>query len=331
VIARQSVWSHPEVLELVAHFVPAADEVGRLQRGQDVECRLFQEVAEQGHYAGRAKPSATRQGTYAIAPNGVLLTSWNNNNPEFVASQLRNALKRWEELSPEERLGSPLLEEQFSKLRRPDTFYPEDGLALRVHSRDLPREIPLEGRWANSWNQDYAWFRQEEAVQFLPDEVRSGQKHSVPEELVHRLARFHFVDHVRGETPAFPQGAVREAALQATVENVEGPIVSLKLEGHTRTLQQGSWPIRGFRDMESPTPQERGVKTRMLGAARFNLEQKRFTHFELVALGTRHGGTQYNGRSDDLDPAPIGFLLTLASDAPAERVAPAFFWSYGWR
>ena len=50
-IARQSVWSDPEVKELAGKFIPAADEVGRLQSGGDAECQLFRKVAEQGHYA----------------------------------------------------------------------------------------------------------------------------------------------------------------------------------------------------------------------------------------------------------------------------------------
>ena len=78
--------------ELAAKFIPAADEVGRLQSGRDAECRLFQKVAEQGHYAGRTRPSSTRQGTYATTADGTFLASWNNNNPRVVARKLREAL-----------------------------------------------------------------------------------------------------------------------------------------------------------------------------------------------------------------------------------------------
>jgi hypothetical protein len=43
-----------------------------------------------------------------------------------------------------------------------------------------------------------------------------------------------------------------------------------------------------------------------------------------VAVGSRWGGTQLNGRRGDTDAAPIGILFTLAADSPCERVAPAF-------
>ena len=56
-------------------FVPAADEVWHLQNRKDAECRLFQAIAEQGHYAGRSRPSTTRQGIYACTPSGRFLAS----------------------------------------------------------------------------------------------------------------------------------------------------------------------------------------------------------------------------------------------------------------
>ena len=87
-IARQSVWTDPDVKELAAKFIPAADEVGRLQSGKDAECQLFRKIAEQGHYAGRTRPSRTRQGTYATTADGTFLASWNKNDPRVVARNL---------------------------------------------------------------------------------------------------------------------------------------------------------------------------------------------------------------------------------------------------
>ena len=60
----------------------------------------------------------------------------------------------------------------------------------------------------------------------------------------------------------------------------------------------------------------------------FDVERGRFTRFDLVAIGTRWGGTTHNARGRDLDPAPVGYAFTLAGDD--EVVAPAFMASYGW-
>ena len=82
--------------------------------------------------------------------------------------------------------------------------------------------------------------------------------------------------------------------------------------------------------LSSVTAQERGYDAALLGGAWFDRESGRFTRFELIAAGRRWGGTQYNGRGDDLGLAGMGVLLTLAEDSPADRVPPAFLQLYGW-
>jgi hypothetical protein len=331
VIARQSVWTDPEVAELARKFIPAADEVGRLQSGRDTECLLFQKIAEQGHYAGRTRPSSTRQGTYATTADGRLLSSWNSNDPRVVAGKLREAIAAWERLQAENRPPAETARLQAAELNRKDRFYPKDGLVLRVNTRDLPRDPPQEGRWADSWNQDFAWFKKDEARQFVPQDVTPGQTCEVPRALLERLARMHFVDNVRGQTTHFPPRADVEAQLTSRITALEGDVVVLRLEGRTKAEEEGSWPIGGFRDMNRPSPQKRGMELQLLGRARYDRQQEKFVSFELVATGTRWGGTQYNGRARDLAPAPFGALLTLAGDTGAERVAPEHFWAYGWK
>ena len=138
--------------ELAAQFVPAADEVYRLQNlqtGTDPECRLFQKFAERGHYGGR--PGTTRQGTYAATPSGVLLASINSNDPKRIADMLQRALAKWQTLSRAERLLPNDPRQQVADIKRPERFYPKDGLVLYVTSRDMPRDAqqtkPANGNW----------------------------------------------------------------------------------------------------------------------------------------------------------------------------------------
>jgi hypothetical protein len=316
---------------MAAQFICAADEVGRLQSGDDAECRLFQQIAEQGHYAGITRPSATRQGTYATTAGGVFLASWNSNDPRYVAQKLRVALDRWKQLAPGERKRGADAEAAAARLDRPERFFPEGGLVLRVNTRDLPREQPQTGRWAKAWNQDFAWFTRAEARRFVPGSLRPGATADVPQPLIERLARLHLVDNVRGQTSPFPAGSVERARLESRVVAVDGETVTLRFEGETRTATEGKWPIRGYRDMNQPSRQKRGVETRLLGRAKYDTKEGRFVSLELVAVGTRWRGTQYNGRANDLAPAPYGAVLALAGKRPAERVAPEHFWAYGWR
>jgi hypothetical protein len=307
----------------------------------DPEARLFQQVAEQGHYAGLGPPkhTGTRQGTYAAAPSGVLLASINSNDPARMADMLRRALDRWATLTRQERqlAQDPHSVAQEAFRARAEHLYPEGGLVLRVHTRDLPRNgedgltaQPADWR-ARAWNQDFAWFSADEVRQFVPENPALGQVHAIPEALICRLARLHFVDNVRGQTPAYQEHEIEAARLTSTVTGVEGPRVSLRLDGAVRLSAEGVWPINDRHDANNPQPNRRGLDARLLGYATWDGEQQRFVAFEIVAAGTRWGGTQYNRRHDDLAPAPLGIALTLAGDSPAERVAPAQFGGYGWK
>jgi hypothetical protein len=335
VIARQSVWSNPEIQELLTQFVASADEVHRLQTGSDPEAKLAQKVFEQGHYAGRTQPSSTRQGIYATAPSGVMLASVNHNDPKVVANMLRRALQKWDTLTEAERFLDADPNEATASIRRPESFYPLDGLALRVFTRDLPREegtAAARADWRqNAWNQDYAWFRRSEAVQFVPAEPAVGVSTRVPEPLVRRIAKLNFVDIVRGQTPHYQDKDIEIARLDAEVVRVAGDRVWLRLTGETKAAREGRWPIAGFEDAGNPQPQKMGMHLNLLGYGVFDRSAERFQSFEMVALGTRYGATQYNGRRDDLGPAPIGFYLVKTGQNPGERVAPSFFWAYGWR
>jgi hypothetical protein len=210
-------------------------------------------------------------------------------------------------------------------------LFPEGGLVLKVNTRDLPRNPPQQGRWANAWNQDFAWFTKEEAGRFLHGEIECGRTHEVPRPLVERLARFHSLDNVHGQTSPFPVRAIEVATLTSRVTAVDGDEGSLRMEGRTKAVQKGDWSIRGYRDMRRPSSQEHGLEMKLLGSARFDRKQGCFVDFEAVAVGTRWGGTQYNGRGNDLAPTPFGAVLSLGGESWAERVAPEQFHGYRWR
>ena len=299
----------------------------RLQSGTDEDCLLFRKIAEQGHFGGR--PGHSRQGTYAATPGGLLLASLNSNDPARVAEMLDRARERWDALPRAERLLDADPEGLFAGLRRAERFYPEDGLVLHVYSRDLPRSSDADEEPSRSWNQDYAWFMKAEARRFLPDAPRVGQYHDLPTALVSRLVRCHLVDYVRGETWPWDEKDIETARLTCHVTGVADGVVSLRLEGESRTSAEGAWSVRGAAD-STPTLQARGFDARLEGSARYDLTREIFTAFHAVAVGTRWGGTRYNVRHDDPGPAPMGVAFTLAGRGPSERVAPAFFSAYDW-
>ena len=315
---------------LAARFVPAADEVHGLQVGKGPEGDLFRKIAEQGHYAGRTRPSSTRQGIYAAAPSGRLLASINSNRPDQMADMLRKALAVWETLPKEERLLPGEVPASPPDRWRWESKYPTDGLVLKVTSRDVGREGARGDDWpARAWNRDFAWFKRGEARSLLPVEIAAGAEHEVPAALVRRIARLHLVDDVRGQTQPYEDAQVTSASLRAEVVKVEEGNATLRFEGASATHQEGRWPIGGQKE-GPPEPQVRGFEGTWLGRATYDLKAERFTSFEMVVVGLRTGATRYNARDDDLGPAPMGYVFALAGDAPSEHVPPAAVWGYGW-
>jgi hypothetical protein len=322
------------VRTLAQRFVPCADEVFRLHKRSGVECDFFRGFCDQGHY-GKNGADATRQGIYAVTPSGRFLASVNTTDPKRMAAMLELALRAWEGLGEGERYLDPAPAGDKFRAQRGEANYPKDGLVLRSFVRDLPKQgqrVADDGvadDWrGKAWNTDLVWYGRAEARRFLPDEPKRGDTHTVPSNEFERLVRFTFVDSVRGQTLPFAPGHVKEAKLVAEVVAVKGSRVELKFRGSVHTEATGDWSVGGQRDAER-SPQKRGFRGEVGGVAVYDLQAERFVAFRLVASGTRWGGTRFNFRQDDLDPAPIGFVVQLASDKPADTVAPAFWYAYG--
>lgn len=321
---------------MAARFVPAADEVWRLQQDSGPECELFRKIAEQGHYAG-GPMSSTRQGIYATTPSGILLASVNTRDATGIIRMLETALQRWEEIPEKDRYLDARLVNEAPLRQRREALYPEDGLVLRVNSRDLPRDAADSTRRGrqrrrgspDAWNQNYAWFRRAEARSLLPADLTVGATATVPGALVRRLARLHLVDDVRGQAASYADRDVQRAELSTRVVLIDENRVMLGLWGRTRSVSRGLPIPRDAAEHPRPEDLERGIELTLLGTAIFDAAAARFVHFELVAMGTRWGGAKHNGRSRDLRRNGIGFVLTLAGDD--ERVAPAAIKQYGWR
>lgn len=280
--------------------------MSRLQRGSDPECVYFQQMANQGHAGGGP---GSRQGTYVFAPSGKFLASVNSNNPERILRMLEEGFAAWEQLSEADR---QLTDDSLIKPEhRWEDSYPADGLALRVINRDLPANCDPSAPCTVAWNQDQVWFSQREASGWLGSDPQPGDTHAVSRAIVSRLARLHFIDSVRGQTGRFSEKGIAGSEISTTVLDRTGSIVKLKIAGRTTgAAPEGWWQSAN------------GVVTRLLGYATYDLATKKFTEFEVVALGRRWGYTRFNGRRGDDETGPLGFVLQLA-DPTGYRIAPA--------
>ncbi len=303
--------------------MPTADEVWRLQKGSDADCKFFQAFADGGHYRGKG---GTRQGIYVCTPSGKLLASANTLDANRVLELLRGALKKWDALPPHERHLPEGID--LTPRHRWEDSFPSKGLVLVSTNRDLPLDGKPDAPRGGRWNRDHVWFSSEEAKAWLPPNPRPGASHRLPDRLARRLARFHLVDNVRGQTQPFASEEVCEGRIVVEVADVKGTTLRLKISGSTHVVADGPW-LLGDVHWKPRKHHAHGVRTRLLGRATYDLQRGAFTEFELVAVGRRWGVTQNNGRGKDVGPAPIGFVFSIAPRSDAHRVAPTFVDMYG--
>ncbi len=253
------------------------------------------------------------QGFYAATVEGELLNA--DGDPHSVdrtLAMLDRALKNWQTRTTQLQTTTikPLVQ------RDPDFQwqYPSDGLVLQVGIRDLPRKVDHRpDNWRrNAHNLDYVWITREEMLQIVPKMVQQGDTFPLPSVLTRRLARFHLLDYVHGETPPWPVEVAKRADLQLRVIQVSSEKVQFSLSGRA--------PLRET-NVEG-TKKERGFDATLYGKLIFDRRKQRFTRFDVVAIGTRWGSTGHSGRRNDDAPAPMGIAFTLAGNEPRDRTPP---------
>lgn len=218
-------------------------------------------------------------------------------------------LQAWARLPESQRGGNGP-----AKSKRGEDYFPKDGLALRMYSRDLEATTRAIGDQGNLWNTDMVWFSREEMKNFVPSELRVGATRDLPPALPRRLARVHIYDSVLGQSPVFQNNSVRTAVLRSEITGMKNGMVDIRLTGET-----------------SASEGDRSIQTRVLGKATFDTKLEKFIAFEMVAVGPRKGIVfRAPYIRNETGSGNIGFAFLLGGDSPADRVAPSHFAGYGW-
>lgn len=295
---------------------------------QDKEGEFFRKIAEQGHYAGRTKPTPTRQGLYLASSDGKLWASVNSTDARDVRKMIRKGLARWgapinQSNLKYEPVDSNKTVEPHSEIHIP---FPEGGLSLIETMRDLPR-VNFPGHQTNRHNFDHAWLTAEEVDGFIPPKNEKGESFEINEAIVRRLAQFHFVDQVNGESDPWRPEDIESASLNGTVTEVDGAEITIELAGQVRCVQTPTGEKNPFNG--KVINQERGVDLKIRGWLIYDTSSKSFQRFDLLGAGNRWGSALYSFRFRDLDPEPVGFFLELSPSKGVAKIRPKFLtWEY---
>jgi hypothetical protein len=316
------------VQKLAKKFIAVGAEVSLLESGKGKASELFRELCKKGHYAN----GITKQGTYLFTPAGELLASGNSQDVKATVELMQSALKKYADLPKAKRVPEKPLFARPKEVKPVSPLYPENGLILDVSLRKLFAKPPKtdQEKYRNvEWNQDHAWFRNEEARKWMPATVKVGESAEVPAELVERLARFHLLDTTRALSAPYPKNSVKEAKMIARITALKDEVVVVELEGSIHLSQSGLPPSAKSTDSTFPVPQkpDRAYQAKLLGRAKYDTRKQAFTEFELVALGTKSGG----GRFSVEDPVTMGVAFTLAGRGIPDQVEPRYLDQYGWQ
>ncbi|MGH2534176.1 MAG: hypothetical protein ACRDJW_18060 [Thermomicrobiales bacterium] len=320
---RALVFSNPTIIKLASErFVPVAENVSGMQVQDDAKGRFFRGVAHQGHVAQRMADQpgelVSHQGSYCFGPDGAFLASGNSLDPREMERMMREALARWQALD-DDRSAEPA--------PMPDAepvaiAVPDDVLVLHIVARDLPRDVEPHDdnpRYKHAWNYDFAWITADEAKALVPAPRQAGACADAPWSVLRRLARFHLRDIVRGEPFIWPEEAIERAELTSEITHVDGRRIELTISGAARL----SWHVEFTRfhsDEFFSLPS--GYDCVLQGEATWDDERGAFSTFDLLTTGSRWGSHKFNGRLNDLGPAPLGIAFGLAGDSSWERTPP---------
>lgn len=294
---------------LARNFLCVADEVWFLDHSDTPGAKVFKEFVKSAGGQLSWGPT-TKQGVYAMTPDGEFLAGHvARHDKAATLALMRDALKKWGEIAAKKGLKPKPIPPRAANR----TWDAQQGLArnaggdagakagliLQVTVRDLPyrgERHPGAPEYRNWFNQTWIDFSDSETMSLLPKNGKSP----VPDALVRKLARETMLDFVRGQTPAWSEGAVKKATL--TVEPAPGK------EGFVNVRYQGEFHLEeGGRAFEG----------RLHGKAMFDPRTGRFRNFELIAAGMRRGRTE-NFRGD-APPSPLGLAFIIEDQYDQRR------------
>jgi hypothetical protein len=184
---------------------------------------------------------------------------------------------------------------------------------------------------------DMMWVIKAEWQALMPASPRKGQRVSFPNSLRERIFKYH-LDPMRGlgegNNFASREEVKRDGQIQLTVEEVTSSEVRMRLDGVVKLLNprraqenyQGN-SISKFSQFTvgSPFGHHISYEPRLLGYLAYDPGTKRFTRFDVIALGDVHGnpgGESVVGERLGADN-PLGIAFSLITDPkPADLLRP---------
>lgn len=318
-MGRELAWADEEILKLARErFVPVVGDDWYQRRRQDDEGEFFRKVAARGPRGGRT--TATNQGVYCLTADGEFLAYDHGDVPPArMLAMLEKGLRAWEALPESRRAPGAVKVGDPAKIdARFDRQPPRDGLIAKVHARVLDRVggeayADAECEVGDGASVDHLWIAREEAEAMIPkgNRLKVGAKSPMPDKLVHRIARFNLLDNTRGEPPMWDREAILSRKIELEVVELTDARIVFEARGEARMDNKAADPKKA-----------RGYDAEIYGLLEYDRAAKRWTRFDLLALGD-HWFASDRGARPGKTPLGVAFRL-VEKPAPEDLVPPQF-------
>jgi hypothetical protein len=193
-----------------------------------------------------------------------------------------------------------------------------NGEFARIEKRDLDDQKTYpDANWKTAGAiylepmPDVMWLTEAEWKSLVPAQPRIGDTFAVPDGIRKRLCRFHLIDSTFGLVAGWDLGHVRRDKLSLTVDEVT-PNMRLRVDGEALMATDADHKKA-----------KHGYDARISGLLSYDPAVKKFTRFDIVAVGDTWGGDWEGGRFARPGEAPLGIALELAPGlSAADRVTP---------
>ena len=279
------------IKRLSSEFIPVVGNTHELQSGRSPARDWF--MATVAKVKPQVNEGQTAQGFYVVAPDGAAYVFNNNRSVDRVLQAMDKAIVDYK--------ANPPAKVDISDQLRNASFgvrVPSDASVLRIFARVRPLPLGCDSSNENV-ARDHIWVTAEEGKTM----ALSG---NVPETLALRLARFHFVDNVRGEPDHWGLSDVRELAftLKRQIE-VDG-IVTSSLTGHFEMRNE---------------PLDRGLTGTIEGEAAIDKKSGSIKRFVAYCEAQAWGHSTYTP-NPPAGKFPMVFAMLLATDKISREVPP---------
>jgi len=221
-VDRASTFTDDETLELLrTKFIAYAPSVTEMLKAGGPAGDLFRKVVNQ-----RPEPKHTKQGFYICTPDGGLLKGWMYPRPDdgTMKRYLKDVLATY--VAPKEVVAMDA-----GKADRHAAPLPPEGGAVVEVSAKL-----VEAEWQQTNVERLTLIRGaigRDRLWVTKAEVQELARGTLPNSLLERVIRYHFIDNTRGVAAFWQLASLKELAIKSSHENGK-----LKVDGAVR-LEEG--------------------------------------------------------------------------------------------